>query len=245
MDILDYNFTASVEKEFDEIAQGLKKWTNVIHEFYKPFHEKIETTLQKSEKFSGERVLGVDPKTGKNVVARIGRFGPMIQIGNADDEEKPVFAGLRKDQSLETVTLEEALDLFKLPRKIGTYEGKEIVAAIGRFGPYLRHDSKFYSLPSSEDPLVVELEKAIEIIEEKREKDRQKVIKEFPENDQIKILKGRWGAYLFADGKNYKLPKDKDPSSFTLNDCLNLIKEGTSTGKTRTTRKKANTKQKK
>jgi DNA topoisomerase I len=244
-DILDYNFTASVEKEFDDIAQGLKQWTMVIREFYKPFHEKIENTLQKSEKFSGERVLGVDPKTGKNVSARIGRFGPMIQIGNADDEEKPVFAGLRKDQSLETITLEEALDLFKLPRKVGIYEGKEIVAAIGRFGPYLRHNSAFYSLPASEDPLVVELEKAIEIIEDKREKERQKVIREFPENDKIRILKGRWGAYLAAEGKNYKLPKDKDPSTLTLNDCLKIIKEGTSTGKTRTTRKKANTKQKK
>lgn len=244
-DIMDYNFTASVEKEFDEIALGLKQWTNVIREFYKPFHDKVENTLQTSEKFSGERKLGKDPKTGKEVIARIGRFGPMVQIGQAEDEEKPVFAGLRKEQSLETITLEEAMDLFKLPRKVGFYEDKEVVAAIGRFGPYLRHDSKFYSLPASEDPLVIEIDKAIELIEEKREKDRQKVIKEFPENDQIKVLKGRWGAYLAAEGKNYKLAKDKDPSALTLEDCLKIIKEGTPSGKTRTTRKKASTKKKK
>jgi len=243
--IMDYNFTASVEKEFDDIAQGLKHWTKVIHDFYHPFHTKVEHTLQTSEKFSGERQLGKDPKTGKDIIARLGRFGPMVQIGNAEDEEKPLFAGLRKDQSLETITLEEALDLFKLPRKVGDYEGKDIVAATGRFGPYLRHDSKFYSIPKTDDPLLVELDRAIEIIEEKREKDRQKVIKEFKENPDIKILKGRWGAYLAADGNNYKLPKDQDPGKLTLEDCVKIIKEGTSTAKSRTTRKKATGKTKK
>ena len=244
--IMDYNFTASVEKEFDEIAQGLKEWTKVIHEFYHPFHDKVEHTLQTSEKFSGERQLGTDPKTGKDVIARIGRFGPMIQIGHAEDEEKPLFAGLRKDQSLETITLEEALDLFKLPRKVGQYENKEVVAAVGRFGPYLRHDSKFYSLPKTDDPLTVELDRAIEVIEEKREKDRQKVIREFSENENIKILRGRWGAYLSADGNNYKIPKGTDPEKLSLEDCLNIIKkEGTSGTKSRTTRKKATSKKKK
>jgi DNA topoisomerase I len=244
-DIMDYNFTASVEKQFDEVAQGMKQWVNVIKEFYSPFHQKVENTLQTAEKFSGERSLGKDPKTGKDVIARIGRFGPMVQIGNVEDDEKPTFAGIRKDQSLESITLEEALDLFKLPRKVGQYEDKEIVAAVGRFGPYLRHDSKFYSLPAQEDPLVIDLQRSIEIIEDKREKDRQKVIKEFAENDQIKILKGRWGAYLLADGENYKLPKDRDPGSFTLEECLNLIKQATPTSKSRTTRKKASPKQKK
>ncbi len=243
--IMDYNFTAKVEKEFDEIAHGLKEWTKVIHEFYYPFHEKVEHTLQTSEKFSGERKLGTDPKSGKDVIVRIGRFGPMVQIGNAEDEEKPRFAGLRKEQSLETITFEEAMDLFKLPRKVGEYEGKEIVAAVGRFGPYLRHDSKFYSLPKTDDPLTVKLERALEVIEEKREKDRQKVIKEFKENENIKILRGRWGAYLAAEGNNYKLPKDKDPEKLTLEDCLIIIKEGTSTQKSRTTRKKAPSKKKK
>ncbi|MFN2394533.1 MAG: type I DNA topoisomerase [Bacteroidales bacterium] len=244
-DIMDYNFTADVEKEFDEIAQGLKEWTKVIKEFYSPFHNKIEDTLQHAEKFSGERILGKDPKTGKDVIARIGRFGPMVQIGQADEEEKPQFAGLRKDQSLETITLEEALDLFKLPRTIGQYEGKDMVAAVGRFGPYIRHDGKFYSLPKTDDPLTVEADRAKEVIEEKRESDRQKIIREFSENDDIKILKGRWGAYLAAGGKNYRLPKSKDPQDFTLEDCLNIIKEGTSTKKTRTTRKKASTRKKK
>ncbi len=237
--IMDYNFTASVEKEFDDIAQGLKQWTKVIHEFYYPFHEKVENTLQKSEKFSGERPLGKDPGTGKEIIVRLGRFGPMVQIGNAEDSEKPVFASLRKDQSIETITLEEALDLFKLPRKVGLFENKEIVAATGRFGPYLRHDAKFYSLPKTDDPLTVDLERAIKVIEEKRIKDLQKIIKEFPENNDVKILKGRWGAYLASGGNNYKLPKDKEPAQLTLQECLIIIKEGTSTQKSRTTRKKA------
>ncbi|MFW5758118.1 MAG: DNA topoisomerase, partial [Bacteroidota bacterium] len=234
-EIMDYNFTASVEKEFDEIAQGLKQWTKVLHEFYYPFHDKVDETLQTAEKFSGERVLGKDPKSGKDVVARIGRFGPMVQIGSAEDEEKPKFAGLRKDLSLESITLEQALDLFKLPRKVGMYEDKEIVASSGRFGPYIRHDGKFYSLPKEEDPLTVEQDKSIEIIEAKREKDKQKIIREW--NDKVKILKGRWGPYLTIDGKNYKLPKDKDPQDFTLEECLKIAEQGTSTKKTRTTKK--------
>ncbi|MFP4288164.1 MAG: type I DNA topoisomerase [Bacteroidales bacterium] len=236
-DIMDYNFTASVEKEFDEIAQGLKQWTKVLHEFYYPFHDKVDETLQTAEKFSGERVLGKDPKSGKDVLARIGRFGPMVQIGSAEDEEKPKFAGLRKDQSLESITLEQALDLFKLPRKVGIYEDKEIVASVGRFGPYLRHDGKFYSLPKEEDPLTIEQDKSIEIIEDKREKDRQKIIREW--NDNVKILKGRWGPYLTIEGKNYKLPKDKDPQDFTLEECLKIAEQGTSSKKTRTTKKTA------
>ncbi|MFN3556238.1 MAG: type I DNA topoisomerase [Bacteroidales bacterium] len=238
-EIMDYNFTASVEKEFDEIAQGMKEWNKVIREFYFPFHNKVENTLQTAEKFSGERLLGQDPKSGKDIIARIGRFGPMVQIGHADDEEKPLFAGLRKDQGIETITLQEALDLFKLPRTVGEYENKVVVAAVGRFGPYLRHDSKFYSLPKDVDPLTVEIDQAIDIIEDKREKDRQKVIREFAENPDIKILKGRWGAYLSAGKENHKLPKDKDPASLSLEDCLKIIKEGTSTKKSRTTRKKA------
>jgi len=237
--IMDYNFTASVEKEFDDIAQGLKEWTKVIHEFYHPFHDRVESTLQKSEKFSGERHIGKDPASGKDIIVRLGRFGPIVQIGNADDSDKPLFASLRKDQSIETISLQEALDLFKLPRTVGLFEEKEIVAATGRFGPYLRHDAKFYSLPKTDDPLTVDMEKAIEIIEDKRIKDLQKVIKEFPENNDVKILKGRWGAYLAAGGNNYKLPKDKEPAQLTLQECLNIIKEGTSTQKSRTTRKKA------
>ncbi len=237
IDIMDYNFTASVEKEFDEIANGQKQWNKVINEFYWPFHKQVEQTLKTSEKFSGERLLGKDPKSGRNVYAKIGRFGPMIQIGAAEEEEKPLFAGMRKDQGLETITLEEALDLFKLPRTVGAYEGKEMVASAGRFGPYIRHDGQFYSIPKGEDPLSITADRAIEVIEEKREKERQKVIREFPENPDVKILRGRWGAYLAADGNNYKLPKGKHPEAFTLEDCLNIIKEGTSSKKTRTTKK--------
>jgi len=245
MEIMDYNFTADVEKEFDNVAQGLKEWTKVIDDFYSPFHNKVEQTLQHADKFSGERLLGKDPKTGKDVIARIGRFGPMVQIGLAEDDEKPQFAGLLKDQGLETITLEEALDLFRLPRTVGQYEGKDMIAAVGRFGPYIRHDGKFYSLPKSDDPLTVDSERAVEIIEEKRENDRQKIIREFTEDEDIKILKGRWGAYLSAGGKNYKLPKGKDPQEFSFEDCVKIIKEGTSTKKTRTTRKQASTRKKK
>lgn len=236
-DILDYNFTANVEKEFDEIASGLKEWNHVIREFYWPFHQQVEQTLKTSEKFSGERLLGKDPKTGRNVYAKIGRFGPMIQIGDADEEEKPLFSSMRKDQGLETITLEEALEQFKLPRTVGTYENKEMVASVGRFGPYIRHDGQFYSIPKDEDPLTIEPARAIELIEEKREKERQKIIREFPENPDIKIINGRWGAYLAAGGENYKLPKTRKPEEFSLEECLKIIREGTSTKKTRTTKK--------
>jgi len=238
-EIMDYNFTANVEKEFDEIATGQKEWNKVIDEFYWPFHKQVEHTAKTSEKFSGERLLGKDLNTGRNVYAKIGRFGPMIQIGDADEADKPQFAGMRKDQGLETITLEEALDLFKLPRTVGEFEAKEMVAAAGRFGPYIRHDGQFYSIPNAEDPLTISAERAIEIIEEKREKERQKVIREFPENPDIKVLRGRWGAYLAAGGNNYKLPRNTEPEKLTLEDCLIIIKEGTSSKKTRTTKKTA------
>ena len=236
-DILNYNFTANVEKEFDAVASGQKEWNHVIKDFYWPFHKQVELTLKTSEKFSGERLLGTDPKTGRKVYAKIGRFGPMIQIGDAEEEDKPLFSSMRKEQGLETITLDEALELFKLPRTVGTYEGKEMVASAGRFGPYIRHDGQFFSIPKGEDPLTIEEQRAIEVIEEKREKDRQKVIKEFPENPDVKILNGRWGAYLASGGNNYKLPKTKKPVEFSLEDCLKIIQEGTSTKKNRTTKK--------
>ncbi|NLM92596.1 MAG: type I DNA topoisomerase [Bacteroidales bacterium] len=236
-DILNYNFTANVEKEFDAVASGQKEWNHVIKDFYWPFHKQVELTLKTSEKFSGERLLGTDPKTGRKVYAKIGRFGPMIQIGDAEEEDKPLFSSMRKEQGLETITLDEALELFKLPRTVGTYEGKEMVASAGRFGPYIRHDGQFFSIPKGEDPLTIEEQRAIEVIEEKREKDRQKVIKEFPENPDVKILNGRWGAYLASGGNNYKLPKTKKPEEFSLEDCLKIIQEGTSTKKNRTTKK--------
>lgn len=236
-EIMDYNFTASVEKEFDEIAQGDKDWNSMIRNFYHPFHQRVEQTLKTSEKHSGERLLGVDPKSGRNVYVKIGRFGPMAQIGEADEEEKPQFAGLRKDQGLETITLEEALELFKLPRTVGSFEAKEIVASVGRFGPYLRHDGQFYSIPKTEDPLTVDVVSAIEIINDKRQKDKERIIREFDANPEIKVLKGRWGAYIAATGKNYKIPKGTDPATLDLDACMKIISEGTSAKKSRTTRK--------
>ena len=238
-EIMDYHFTAKVERQFDEVAEGKKDWHKVIKDFYWPFHEQVENTLQTSEKQKGERLLGKDPQSGENVYARIGRFGSMIQIGEANQEEKPRFASLRKDQSLDTITLDEAMELFKLPRKAGEYEGKEMVASIGRFGPYIRHDGKFYSIPKEEDPLTISADKAIEVIENKREADRQRIIKTFDEEPGIQILKGRWGPYISADKKNYKIPKDKDPEAITLEDARKIMKDGTSAKKTRKTKKKA------
>ncbi len=221
--ILDFNFTASVEKEFDEIANGNKVWNQMIKEFYRPFHERVEDTLEKSKKQSGERLLGTDPESGKSVYAKIGRYGPIVQIGDSQDEEKPRFAGMNKDQSIETITLEEALDLFKLPRTVGTYENEEIIAAIGRFGPYVRHAGKFYSLEKTDDPTSVSEARAIELIENKRKKDREKTIKTFNEDKTLQVLKGRYGAYISKGKKNYRIPKGKDPASLTYNDCIEII----------------------
>ncbi len=224
-DILDYNFTASVEKEFDDIAAGKLTWHHMIDKFYNPFHKKVEKTVETSEKNKGERYLGVDPESGKNVYVKIGRFGPMAQTGESESEEKPGFAALRKEQRLETITLEEALELFKLPRKLGQYEDKDVVAGIGRFGPYIRHNNKFVSLKKDLDsPYEIELDRAIELIEEKRRAEREKVIREFEGNDQMAILKGRWGPYITYKGKNYKIPKDTDPAGLTAEQCLSIIK---------------------
>ncbi len=242
--ILDYNFTANLEKEFDDIAKGLNQWNKVIDNFYWTFHEKVEDTNKKSQKFSGERLLGKDPSTGRNVYAKIGRYGPMVQIGDAEEDEKPKFAAILKEQSLENITLKEALDLFKLPRSIGNYEGKELVASIGRYGPYIRFDNKFFSIPADEDPLSINKDRAIELIEEKREAERKKVIKNFDNDSETKILKGRWGPYISHKGKNIKIPKNLNPETIDYNECLELIKQATSDKKKRTTSKKAAKKKK-
>jgi DNA topoisomerase-1 len=223
--ILNYNFTAEVEKEFDEIAEGNKAWNEMIKEFYGPFNENVEETLEKSKKQSGERLLGQDPETGKNVFAKIGRYGPIVQIGESNDEEKPRFAGLKKGRSIEDVTLEEALDMFKLPRTIGKFEEEDMVVAIGRFGPYVRHNSKFYALGKTDDPITVTAERAIEIIEAKRKADKEKTIKEFKEDPSLKVLNGRYGAYITKDKKNYRIPKSKDPKELTLEECLEIIEK--------------------
>ena len=221
--ILDYGFTASVEEEFDKIAEGKLNWTKMLHKFYKPFHKDVETTLEESRPTNANRVLGVDPKTGKAVSVRIGRFGPIAQLGDTEGEEKPQYASLLKGQLIETITLDDALQLFELPRTLGDYEDKTVVAAIGRFGPYIRHDSKFVSLKKGvDDPYTVTLDRAIELIEEKRQKDREKVINVF-EKEGIEVLNGRFGPYIAFESNNYKIPKTADPKKLTLEEIKKLI----------------------
>ncbi len=236
--ILDYNFTASVEEEFDEIAEGRMVWNQMIKEFYFPFHKQIEATLENTGKVSGEKLLGKDPKSNENVFVKIGRYGPMAQMGDAEAEIKPRFASLKKGQSIETISLEEALDLFKLPRTLGEFESSEVVVATGRFGPYIRHKSLFYSLPKDDDPLTVELDRAGEIILAKRHSDSQKIIREFTsDNTLVQVLNGRFGAYISANKENYKIPKGKDPATLTLDECKAIMAE-TQPSKSKSKKKK-------
>ncbi|MBN2787023.1 MAG: type I DNA topoisomerase [Paludibacteraceae bacterium] len=223
--IMDYNFTANVEKEFDNIAEGETKWTKTIDTFYKQFHPVVEASKARSDHKVGEHILGTDPKTGRQVSVKIGRFGPVAQIGIADEEEKPLFASLLKNQSMETITLEEVLELFKLPRIVGKFEDKEMSVAIGRFGPYIKHDNKFISLPKEEDPMTITAETAIALIQKKRQDDANKVIKVFPEDTELGLLNGRFGPYISYKKKNYKIPKKQDPALLTYEDCIKLIEE--------------------
>ncbi len=223
-DIVDYQFTATVEKDFDEIAEGRLVWNKMIASFYTPFHKTVDTALESTEKVKGERDLGTDPVTGKRVCVKLARFGPIVQLGETENEggEKPKFAGLRKGQSMDTITLNEALDLLKFPRLVGRYLDDDITAAIGRFGPYLLHQKKFYSLPASVDPITVTEEKAIEIMLAKQEKDRLSIIRTFAEDESIIIKNGRFGPYI-ANGKlNVPIPKKTDPSTLSLDDCRQL-----------------------
>ncbi len=222
--ILDFNFTANVELEFDEIAEGKIVWNQMISEFYFPFHSQIEGALENTKKVSGEKLLGTDPLSGSQVFVKIGRYGPMVQLGEADTENKPKFAALKKGQSIDTISLEEAMELFKLPRILGEFEGKDVTASIGRFGPYVRHNSLFYSLPKDEDPLEVTLERAMEIMLAKRLADSQKLVQEFrDEKLLIQVLNGRFGAYITANKENYKIPKGKNPKELTLEDCKAIM----------------------
>ena len=224
-DILDFNFTASVEKEFDEIAEGEVKWTSIMKNFYDKFHPSVESTLAiKTEHKVGERILGEDPETGKPISVKIGRFGPVVQIGTVEDEEKPRFAQMKKGQSMETITLEEALELFKLPRTLGEYEGKTVSVGVGRFGPYILHNKVYVSLPKGLDPMEVTLEEAEQLILDKRQKEVERHIKKFEEEPELEILNGRYGPYITYKGSNYKIPKDIVPQDLTLKSCLDLIK---------------------
>ncbi len=237
--IVSYDFTAKVEEQFDDIALGKIVWNKAIDNFYKSFHKQVEDTLENSERNTGERQLGDDPKTGKPVFVRIGRYGPMAQLGESSEDEnveKPKFASLLRGQHIETISLEEALKLFELPRDLGIYEDKKVVVGIGRFGPYVRHDGKFVSLKKGiDDPLSIELDRAIVLIEEKRKADREKHIKSFDEDANLHILNGRWGPYISYQKKNFKIPKDTDPAKLAFEDCMKLIKEGAK----KTTKKKA------
>ncbi|MFT4660753.1 MAG: DNA topoisomerase-1 [Patiriisocius sp.] len=222
--ILSYDFTASVEKQFDDIADGQLKWNKMIEDFYGPFHNQIEHTLEHADKARGERILGKDPKSGKDVVARIGRFGAMIQIGSVEDEDKPRFASLLKEQSIATITFDEAMILFQLPRDLGTYDGVDVAAAIGRFGPYVRFGKLFCSIPKDAEftPYNITMDQAAVLIEAKKKAEKEKYIKVFPENEDIQVLKGRYGPYIKAGKKNVRIPKDKEPASLTLEECLEL-----------------------
>lgn len=237
--ILNYNFTAQIEKEFDSIADGEINWVSSIDNFYKTFHPIVEDTMKNSERKVGERILGVDPKSGRQLSVKIGRFGPIAQIGTAEEEEKPVFASLKKEQSIESITMEEALELFKLPRTLGEFEEKVMTVAVGRFGPYVRHDAKFYSLPKDEDPMTITAEKAVEIIEAKREADKNKIISTLGENGEYQVLNGRFGPYFTFDGNNFKIPAKTDPKSLTADDCRAMVEQqGTTRPKKKYAKKK-------
>ena len=224
--IMDYNFTAKVEQEFDEIAEGKEAWTKMLKDFYKNFEPTVEKTMNAREEHkAGERQLGKEPKTGKPVFVKIGRFGPVVQIGTAEDHEKPRFAQLPKDKGLNTITLEEALELFKLPRTLGEYEGSEVIIGAGRFGPYVLHNKKYVSLPKDEDPMSITLETAISLIQEKKQQEQQSHLKQFAEDPKLEVKSGRYGPYLAYDGKNYRLPKalHAKATELTLAECMDII----------------------
>lgn len=226
-DITNYSFTAEIEQEFDEIANGKLKWQKMIEQFYKPFHKTVTKTelVERSSVQNKSRELGVDPKSGKNVYAKLGRFGAYVQIGENPEDgspEKPKFASLRPGQFIENLTLEDALELMKMPRDMGLYEEKPVMVSIGRFGPYVLHDKKFVSIPKGEDPYTLTAERAVELIEAKRETDKNRTIKVFAENPDIQVLNGRFGPYIKAGKKNVKVPKDKVPADLTLEECLVL-----------------------
>jgi DNA topoisomerase-1 len=225
-DIMDYNFTARIEEEFDEVANGKMKWNAMIDDFYTPFKKDVEKTIETAERIRGERELGVDLQSGKKVMARMGRYGPMVQIGDVSDEEKPRFAKLKNTQSIETISLDEAMDLFRLPRNLGTFEDKDVVVNIGRFGPYIAHDNKFYSLGKEIDPYSITLEEGIPIVVTKRKAKEERTIQVF-EKEKIQVLRGPYGPYLKQGLKNYKLSKEQQAraADLSLEEVTKTIEE--------------------
>lgn len=232
--VIDYNFTAKVEESFDKIAEGEAKWNDSIAEFYKMFHPIVEQTANlRMEHKAGERVLGVEPKSGRQISVKIGRYGAMAQIGTPDEEEKPIFASLQKSQSIETITLEDALKLFELPRNLGEFREKDVIVGVGRFGPYIRHNNKFVTIPKGVDPLELQIEEAIKLIEDKEKKDAESVIKTFEEEPGLAILNGRFGPYIKFEKSNYKIPKGTDPKDLTIEICKQIIAEGAKDSKSK------------
>jgi DNA topoisomerase-1 len=229
--VIDFHFTARVEKEFDDIASGGQVWQDMIDGFYGKFHKSVEETEQVSRQdVNTSRLIGTHPTSGKNVFARLGRYGPLVQIGETEDEDKQ-FASLKKGQFIENVTMEDALELFKLPREVGFLEDKKMTAALGRFGPYIRHDSAFYSLEKTQDPMTITEEEAITLIQNKREADAKKHIKTFDENPEIQLLNGRWGPYIKFGKNNYKIPKGKEAEELTYKETLEIIESQPDAGK--------------
>ena len=226
--IMDYNFTANVEQDFDAIAEGKEDWHKMLKNFYGDFEPTVEKTIKtRSEHKAGERILGDDPKTGKPVAVKIGRYGPVVQIGTADDDEKPRFAQMPKDKSIETITLEEALELFRLPREVGEYEGEVVTIGTGRFGPYVLHKKKFVSIPKTQDPLTITLEEAVALINDSRKVEEQRHLKTFDEDPKLEVMNGRYGPYIAYDGKNYRLPKAMHPKAaeLTYEECMKIVKK--------------------
>ena len=226
--IMDYNFTANVEQKFDDIAEGKTEWNKWMKTFDKDFEPEVSKVMNaRSEHKAGERELGTDPKTGKPVFVKIGRFGPVAQIGSAEDKDKPLFAQLPSNLSIETITLEEALELFKLPRELGEFEGTKVSVGTGRFGPYVQHNRKYVSIPKGEDPMTITLDRAIELIQEKRETEQKRHLKSFDEDEKLELLNGKYGPYIAYDGKNYRLPKNKmeNVEALTYEECMTIIKE--------------------
>lgn len=240
--VLDFHFTAQIEKQFDEIADGQKEWTHMIDGFYKPFHKTVVSTLENAERETGERIIGEDPKSGKQVIARLGKYGPMVQIGNADDTEKPKFATLRPPHTIQNISLQEALELFKLPRIVGSFEGQDMKVNEGRFGPYVQHGKSFYSLPKGCDLFAISQVEAMQVIEAKRKADDEKIIKTFKEDADIQVLNGRYGPYIKAGNKNVKIPKGQEPAALTYEEVKTLIGNTPEPPATKTAKKTSRTK---
>jgi DNA topoisomerase-1 len=238
-EIMDYGFTAKIEGEFDEVANGREKWTKMIDHFYNPFHSSVETTLETAERVKAERELGLDPASGKKVVARMGRFGPMVQIGDVSDEEKPRFAKLKNTQSIETISYDEAMDLFRLPRNLGLFEDTDVTVNIGRFGPYVAHNKLFYSLPKDMDPYSVSLEEVSPLIAEKRQAKEERTIKVF-EKEKIQLLRGPYGPYIKQGLRNFRLPKEQQErvAELTIEEVKAFIEEAKANPPKKAPRKK-------